>query len=260
VHLDASVAVTIGFAVLSALHYRDRTGKGQFIDLSMGEVLINHLARPALDWVMNNRVDQPIGNVDPDIAPNGCYPCSEPDSWITIVVRTDEQWRSLKQALGNPAWADDQRFDAVAGRVEAREEIDAHLRVWASTMTPYEAFERLQSERVPAGPVYNNDHPLSDPQLVARGFYRWVTHPVTGQYRRPGPLFNLTATPVQFRRHTNLLGEHNHEVLCGLLGLSQAEYEALVEAHVIGEAYDPAYSTDAADKEERPPIAARAGP
>jgi benzylsuccinate CoA-transferase BbsF subunit len=127
VHLDASVAVTIGFAVLSALHYRDRTGKGQFIDLSMGEVLLNHLARPALDWVMNNRVDKPIGNVDSDCAPNGCYPCSEPDSWVTIVVRTDEQWRALKKAAGNPAWADDLHLDSVIGRIRAREEIDARL-------------------------------------------------------------------------------------------------------------------------------------
>jgi crotonobetainyl-CoA:carnitine CoA-transferase CaiB-like acyl-CoA transferase len=219
----------------TGLHYRDRTGKGQFIDLSQAEVLLNHMPRPYMDWVMNNRIDEPIGNVDPDIAPNGCYPCSEPDSWVTIVVRTDDQWQRLKQALGNPEWANYSRFDSVSGRLQAREQIDAHLREWTQTLTPYEAFERLQAVHVPAGPVCQVDGPPTDPHLAARGFYRWVTHPVTGQYRRPGPLFNLSATPVQFRRHTNLLGEHNHEVFCDLLGLSEDEYQGLIDADLIGE-------------------------
>jgi crotonobetainyl-CoA:carnitine CoA-transferase CaiB-like acyl-CoA transferase len=68
------------------------------------------------------------------------------------------------------------------------------------------------------------------------------------QYRRPGPLFNLKKTPVQFRRHTNLLGEHNYEVLRGILGLSDEEYESLAASNVIGDAYDPAFITDAEDR------------
>ncbi len=248
VHNDAPNAVTIAFAMMSALHYRDRTGKGQFIDLSQAEVLLNHLPRAYMDWVMNNRIDEPIGNVDPDVSPNGCYPCAEPNSWVAIVVRTDEQWRGLRRALGDPAWAAETRLESVLGRIRHREEIDVQLRAWTSGLKPYEAFERLAAVGVPAGPVNNVDGPPTDPQLAARGFYRWVTHPVTGQYRRPGPLFNLKATPVQFRRHTNLLGEHNHEVFCGLLGLSEGEYESLVEANLIGTEYNPEFNVDPEDR------------
>ena len=248
IHADALGAIGMPFAVMAALHYRDRTGKGQFIDFSMSEMLLNHLARPYMDWVMNNRIAEPVGNADPDIAPNGCYPCADADSWVVIVVRTDGQWCGLKEALGSPSWADDPRFEAVSGRIRHRDEIDARLCEWTRTLTPYDAFVRLQAVRVPAGPVYHVDGPPSDPHLKERGFYRWVTHPVTGQYRRPGPLFQLRNTPAQFRRHTNLLGEHNHEVLCGLLGLDEAQYEALIEAQLIGESYDPVYTMDAEDR------------
>jgi crotonobetainyl-CoA:carnitine CoA-transferase CaiB-like acyl-CoA transferase len=201
-----------------------------------------------MDWVMNNRIDQPTGNVDPDKAPNGCYPCAEPDSWVTIVVRNDDEWRGIKQAMGSPAWADTAEYDSVGGRIAHRAEIDANLSEWTKQRSAYDAFTELASASVPAGPVYNTDATFNDPHLKERGFYRWVTHPVVGQYQRPGPLFGLKRTPVQFRRHTNLLGEHNQEVLCGTLGLSEQEYEDLIEANVIGDAYDPSFTMDAEDR------------
>lgn len=248
VHSDAANAVMVAFAMLTGLHHRRRTGKGQFIDLSQAETLIAHLPYPYMDWVMNNRVDQPLGNSDPDAAPMGCYHCSGEDAWAVIVVRTDEQWQALKQALGEPQWASDPRFDSAAGRIAARDEIDTHLAEWTSLLTPYQVFEQLKAVGVPAGPVYQADGPPNDAHLQERGFYRWVTHPLTGQYRRPGPLFDLKATPVQFRRHTNLLGEHNQEVLCGLLGVTEEEYDALIAANVVGTEYNPAFNVDPEDR------------
>jgi crotonobetainyl-CoA:carnitine CoA-transferase CaiB-like acyl-CoA transferase len=197
-HADAIVAATMPFAILSALHARDRTGKGQFIDFSMAELIMNHLARPAMDWVMNNRIQKPIGNVDPDTAPNGCYPCSGPDSWVTIVVRTDAQWQGLKAALGNPQWAQDSRFDSVSGRIQAREEIDEHLRGWTRQRLPAAAVGLLQEHGVAAGAVLPAHETIDDPHLTARGYYRWVTHPLVESYRRPGPLWNMKGTPSEF--------------------------------------------------------------
>jgi crotonobetainyl-CoA:carnitine CoA-transferase CaiB-like acyl-CoA transferase len=197
---------------------------------------------------MNNRVDEPLGNSDPDAAPMGCYPCSGDDAWVVIVVRTDDQWQALKRVLADPAWANDPRFDSVAGRVAARDQLDSHLAKWTRTLTPDQVFEQLKAMGVPAGPVYQADGPPNDPHLQERGFYRWVTHPLVGQYRRPGPLFDLKATPVQFRRHTNLLGEHNEEVLIGLLGVAEEEYDALIEANVIGTEYNPAFNVDPEDR------------
>jgi len=220
-HADSVGALTIAFALMAALRHRDRTGEGRFMDLSMAEILLTHMPRPLIDWAMNNRLAEPAGNVDPETAPNGCYPCKDEDSWAVIVVGTDQHWQGLKKALGSPDWA------------AAREEIDAHLRAWTARRTHVEVMHALQAEGVPAGPVYRTDETFADPHLAAREYYRWVLHPVTGQYKRPGPLFGLPKTPVQFRRHTNLLGEHNKEVFCGLLGLSEDQYEELLATRVI---------------------------
>ena len=111
-------------------------------------------------------------------------------------------------------------------------------------MTPNEAFAKLQAVGVPAGPVYHVDGTLGDQHLNERGFYRWVTHPITGQYRRPAPPYTLTRTPAQFWRHTNLLGEHNHDVLCELLGVSEEEYDDLIARGVIGNSYRPEFAID----------------
>jgi len=247
-HADAIVAATMPFAIMSALHYRDRTGKGQFIDFSMAELIMDHLARPGMDWVMNNRVATPMGNVDPDCAPNGCYPCAGHDSWVAIVVRTDAQWLGLKEALANPAWAEDPRFESLLGRLRARDEIDSHLREWTQQRLAAAVVGALQEYGVAAGAVLPAHETIDDPQLTARGFYRWVTHPLMEPYRRPGPLWNMTETPPQLRRHTNLLGEHNHEVVCDLLGFSESEYQGLVEADVIGTEPRPEGRMDAQDR------------
>lgn len=244
-HVDAIASMTIPYAVMAGLHSRERTGRGQFIDLSLAEVLMNHIPQPFLSWSMNSDLAQPIGNVDPDIAPTGCYPCRDEDTWAVIVVRTDEQWRSLRIGMGDPAWADRPDYDTVAGRVRNRHEIDEHLTRWTRTMTPDEVFAKLQAVQVPAGPVNHVDGTLGDRHLNERGFYRWVTHPITGQYRRPAPPYTLTRTPSQFWRHTNLLGEHNHDVLCGLLGVSDEEYEDLIARGVVGNSYRPEFAVDA---------------
>jgi crotonobetainyl-CoA:carnitine CoA-transferase CaiB-like acyl-CoA transferase len=232
-HADSVGALTIAFALMAALRHRDRTGEGRFMDLSMAEILLTHMPRPVIDWALNNRVSEPLENEDPEVAPHGCYPCKDDDSWAVIAVRTDEQWQGLKRALGHPSWAEDSRLDSVAGRREARREIDEHLKAWTRERAHVEVMHLLQAESVPAGPVYRSDETVNDPHLAARDYYRWVLHPVTGQYKRPGPIFNLPKTPVHFRRPTNLLGEHNQEVFCGLLGLSETDYESLLEEQIV---------------------------
>lgn len=243
-HSDATGALALAFALMAGFYYRQRTGKGQFIDLSQAEVLLSHLAGPLLDWGLNRRVRQPTGNADPLAAPHGCYPCREPDSWVTIAVRTDEQWQTLVEALGKPQWTEDHSLRAAAGRAARRDEIDANITAWTRQRTPLEVFELLAPRGVPAGPVYSAAELLADRHLEARSFFHLVRYPLLPPFQRPGPLWKLPRSPSDVYRETNLLGEHNREVLCGLLGMSEAEVEALASAGVIGESYTPASETD----------------
>ncbi|HLF09356.1 MAG TPA: CoA transferase [Dehalococcoidia bacterium] len=246
-HSDATGALAMSFAIVAALRHRNRTGQGQFIDMSQVEVLLTHMPRPAMEWVMNNRVVPPVGNVDPTMAPHGAYPSSEEDSWVTIAVRTDDQWRALAGVIGE-AWAQDERFASVPGRLRHRQEIDAHLGEWTRQQTNRAVTDTLEAAGVAAGPVYSITGPPSDPHLEAVGYYREVPHSLIGPYRRPGPVWHMSETPVQFRIPTNLLGEHNRDVFCGILGLSEEEYLELERQDITGDAYKPGADLDPEDR------------
>jgi crotonobetainyl-CoA:carnitine CoA-transferase CaiB-like acyl-CoA transferase len=244
-HSDATGAGAVAFAVMAALHYRERTGTGQYIDLSQAEVLLTHMARPTLEWTMNRRVVQPLGNADPTACPHGCFPCKEEGSWVTIVARTDEQWRALVEAMGSPTWAVDPDLASLLGRLAEREMIERNLAAWTRSLTQTEVTERLRTAGVTVGPVYDIPSLLDDPHLRERGFWVESDHPPAPKYVRANVLWRLTATPSAFYRPTNNLGEHNREVFCGLLGVSEQEFQALNAEGVIGDVYHPGAEVDA---------------
>jgi crotonobetainyl-CoA:carnitine CoA-transferase CaiB-like acyl-CoA transferase len=238
-HSDATGAVAVAFAVMSGLYYRERAGAGQYIDLSQAEVLLSHLPGPLFDWTLNRRARHPVGNADPEASPHGCYPCREPDSWVVIAARTQAQWQALVEVMGRPDWALQERFQTLAGRIAYRDELDAALAGWTRERTPLEVFECLAAAGVPAGPVYNTAELLSDRHLAARSFFHEVDYPELKPFPRPGPIWRLSRTPSAVRRETNLLGEHNREVLGGLLGLDEAAIETLEREGIIGDSYKP---------------------
>jgi crotonobetainyl-CoA:carnitine CoA-transferase CaiB-like acyl-CoA transferase len=243
-HSDATGALAIAFAAMGALHYRERSGRGQFIDLSQVEVLLNHLPGPLFDWQMNGRVQQPIGNRHPDMAPHGAYPCSEPATWLAIAVRDDAMWSALVGAIGGPAWALDPALRTLPHRLERRAEVDRHLSTWTRGLTQREAMERLQAAGVAAGAVYSPVEVMADAQLQARGFFPELPHPLLGAYRRPNVMWQMARTPSSIHRNSNTLGEHNREVLCGLLGLGDAEFADLEAAGIVGTEYRPGAEID----------------
>lgn len=236
-HSDAVGCLSVAFAVMAALHYRERSGKGQYIDMSQAESLIAHLPRQIFEWSMNGRVLEAVGNSDPQAAPHDCYPSVEGDTWITIACRTDAHWHALVEALGRPDWATNEELSTLPGRLRYRDAIDAKLTEWTSQRTNIEAFDLLRAADVPCGPVYKTTDVLDDPQLAARDFWRETDHAYTGPYRRTKLPFRLTAQPTAITHPTNLLGEHNRQVLTGLLGHSDAEVDALEAANVIGNSY-----------------------
>jgi crotonobetainyl-CoA:carnitine CoA-transferase CaiB-like acyl-CoA transferase len=229
---DAAAGISAALACLAALEARRRLGIGQHIEVAQREAAITFIGE-FLSRAGAGQEDPPrIGNRDPEFAPQGVYPCRGEDSWIAITVRDDTEWRSLQTALGLPDRTD--LSDLQWRRTHARE-IDRWISAWTLLHTPREAMVELQRVGVPAGAVLTNADLLADPHLAAREFFVTVKHPDTGALPYIGFPFKLSRTPPCVRMPGPSLGEHNHEILSGVAGLSDREIAELGEAGVIGD-------------------------
>jgi crotonobetainyl-CoA:carnitine CoA-transferase CaiB-like acyl-CoA transferase len=236
-YMDAASGAGAVFAVLCALHYRERTGQGQFIDFAQAENMLPHLGEYFMDAAMNGRDLSPMGNHHPAMAPHNCYPCQGEDRWLVLAVATDAEWQRLCAALGKPGWAMQEKFTTLAGRLQHQAELDAHLAAWTSTQEARQAMEHLQAYGVTAGMVFSEPEAYTDPQLNARGFFATVTHRECGTHRYPGMLWKMSKTPGSIRSAACCLGEHNDYVYRHLLGMSNAEITRLRQDGHIGETY-----------------------
>jgi benzylsuccinate CoA-transferase BbsF subunit len=230
---DICGALHTVFAIVAALYQRQRTGRGQYIDLSMLRATVATQGMGLMEYVMTGRVMQPRGNYDPTMAPYGNYPCAGEDRWVSIAVATDEEWQGLKAALGSPAWTADAKFASRYGRLKHRRELDQHLAEWTAGRSAETVTERLQSHGVAAVPVMGAEERLFNPHFRERGLYADIDHPALGAEPIFNLMWNLNRTPSAIRRHAPLMGEHNQQVFCGILGMSAQEVKALEEAQVI---------------------------
>lgn len=220
------------YALLAALHYRRRTGKGQYIDLAQYESIIHTTGTSLLEYTALGRVRTRAGNRSPHAAPQGIYPClpdaADPlpqERWCVISVAGDQEWRALCRVIGRPELAEDPCFATLPARKEHEDEIDAILSVWTAEQRGEDVMHRLQGAGVAAGVVQNARDMFADPQLAARGHYRTVVHAETGETRYDGPPFTLSESPLDVRP-APLLGEHNDYVFRDLLGLTDDEIGA----------------------------------
>ncbi len=232
-------------AVLAALAYRRRTGKGQHIDLSEQEAAIPVVGYALMDYALNGRLPERAGNRSRWFAPQGCYPCRGEDSWLVLTVHDDAEWQALCHVIGHPEWATDRRFAGVLGRFDHHDEIDELIAAWTREQDHVEAMHHLQGAGVTAAAVLNPKEALLDPHLRERGFFQTVD---TGDHgRRPVPRqlgARFSAFETDSARPAPALGQHNREVLQGLLGLSDEELARLREQKVIGETPEGAVPVD----------------
>ena len=221
------------FAVLAALLYRAKTGKGQYIDQAHAEAGATLMGHVYLDWAANRRVWKPRGNHSPYAAPHSCYRCSGEDRWCVIDVSTDEEWRSLCNAMGNPEWTKDVRFATLARRLENVNELDRLIEQWTINLSPYEVMEVLQEAGVPAGVVQNGQDLYNDPHLRGRGFLVDINHPVMGDVTYEGIPMKLSETPGSVRSAAPMIGQHTRLVCTEILGMSSGEVEDLIVEGVL---------------------------
>ena len=228
-------------ALMLALAHRRRTGEGVRIEAAMVDAALNVAAEQVIEYSAYGNVLQREGNRGPTAAPQNLYRTSEldefgrTDDWVAIAVATDEQWRNLVAALDNPALATDELAD-VSGRRRNRDTIDEHLSRWCASRTGDQIVETLWDAGVPVAKVMQ-PHRVGDlPQLVHRGFYELVEHPVNPAARHSTLPMRISSGPRRIHRTAApLLGQHNYEVLSGL-GYSDDEITELEDDGIIGTA------------------------
>ncbi|MBI5969074.1 MAG: CoA transferase [Deltaproteobacteria bacterium] len=235
-YADIIAGLYAAFAVLAALEYRDRTGQGEYIDLSEYEAMLTCLGPTLLDAFLNHREILPQGNRSDSTpaAPYGCYPCLGEDRWCVLAVFNGSEWEALGKALGNPAWMKEERFSTYSRRKEHQVELNEHLRQWACQRTAEEVVELLQEAGVTAGLVQNAEDLAKDPHLAARKFFVNLEHPVLGKTLSD-------SSPIKFSENLEgnwkaapLLGEDNQYVFKELLSLKESEFSAYVQKGIIG--------------------------
>ncbi|MFN8559448.1 MAG: CoA transferase [Dehalococcoidia bacterium] len=231
---DPIAGVHAAFAALTALEHRDRTGEGQYVDLSQLETMIGFLGELALDYSMNGRVRERSGNHDNLAAPHAVYRCTGADAWVAVSVATDAQWQALCAVLGRADLVHDPRFALPLDRLDHQDELDAIVEGWTVSLTPVEAMTRLQAAGVAAGAVYDAGEFAADPHVAARGYLETVAHPDTGPHTHPGLPWRMTGVERAIRAPAPGLGVANVRVLGDLIGVGGDRLAALEEQAIIG--------------------------
>ena len=232
-YADLCGALHAVFAIAAAMRQRQRTGRGQYIDVSMLRATVATMGAGLMEYELTGRTPPPRGNYDPVMAPYGNYPCQGDDAWVSIAVRTEEEWQGLIDAMDRPEWAAAPQFASRYARLQHRHELDAHLSEWTRQRTPWDITELLQANGVAAFPVLNAEQRLFNPHFQERGLYAEIEHPALGAEPVFNLMWQLSQTPPRIRRHAPLLGEHNREVFGGLLGMDDVELARLEDEQVI---------------------------
>jgi crotonobetainyl-CoA:carnitine CoA-transferase CaiB-like acyl-CoA transferase len=232
---DPIAGLHAAFAALVGLEVQSQTGTGLQIESTMIEAALNVAAEAMLEYNAYGRALARDGNRGPGAAPQGAYRCQGDDVWIAISVLSDDHWRSLYQLLGEPAPPVGVDLAAAAGRASSGDLLDDWIAGWTAGRTAPELLADLHAAAIPAALVNRGKDLLGDRQLAHRHFWQPVTHPVVGSIEIAGLPFRYASQPDEWsHRAAPVLGEHNREVLGGLLGMSKAELDVLESESVIG--------------------------
>lgn len=209
--------------ILAALHERERTGLGQWVDISLLDGSVAWLTYVAGGYFASGEVPRRYGSAHPTIAPYQAFPTA--DGYLMLAVGNDQLWRRFAAAVGRPDLAADPRFASNPLRVEHRGELIPLLEDLLRAGTTGAWLARLDAAGVPAGPIQNVAEAVSDPQVLARGMVAELEHPA-GPLRTLACPVRLTRTPASVRTAPPGLGEHTDEVLASC-GYSRADIERL---------------------------------
>jgi benzylsuccinate CoA-transferase BbsF subunit len=207
------------------------------IESATAENFVSFLGEFVLDYSMNGRTWEQMGNDHMVWAPHNVYRCAGDERWVTIAVRNDEEWAALCDAMRRPDLVTDPRFATASERHAHRREVDPIVEAWTCERDAYWVMYRLQECGIAAGVTMSESEVLESRQHEARGFFQEVEHPESGRYRHTGRLWNASKTERVPARPAPLLGQDNEYVYKDLLGFSDEEYRRFEEAGHIGMDY-----------------------
>jgi crotonobetainyl-CoA:carnitine CoA-transferase CaiB-like acyl-CoA transferase len=226
---DSTAGAYAALAIVAALHYRESTSEGQFIDLSAVEAMTSLIGDSLLAWSVTGEVPQADGNYHAEMCPHGAYPCADGE-WLSIAVDGEDEWAALCRELGleaSPAHA------TFAGRQADRHAIDAAIAARTATRDASQLGEALRAAGVPAFRSQSSIDLCSDDLMWSRCGYRMVSDHRTGSRPIIGPPWRMTPDEAQIGRGAPLLGEHNDYVYGELLGLPPGDIADLKTRKVI---------------------------
>ncbi len=218
-------------AILAALDHRDRTGEGQYIDLSQAEASMSFLAPAVLDYTLNGQLPAKLGNAHPQMSPHGVYASAGENRWIAIACENDDQWKALCWIVGESLGEFGEL--GVAERRERADEIDAAITAWTSCREGSEADALLQRGGIPAHAIPTSVTMPNDGQLVHRNHFRNVTHATNGTMWVEGARFAMSRSSDGIHHGGPTYGEHTFEVLERLLGYEADQIAELAVAGVL---------------------------
>ncbi|MGE0621083.1 MAG: CaiB/BaiF CoA transferase family protein [Pseudomonadales bacterium] len=230
---DAVGGLNGAAALLTALRHQRRTGEGQFVDLSQAESLFPLAAHGILEYAASGTPPPRLANRSREFAPCGVYPClvaeGEPDRWLVIEVRTESQWQALIGLI-----PDLRGFGDLPDRLSRADAIDAVIGEWTRQRPARSSMLLLQENGIPAAATNAMSDLIGEPQLEARGYWQWLDRAVVGRQPNPSPPYRSGQAPMTIRQPAPTMGQHNREVLGGILGLSDDALAVLESQGVIG--------------------------
>ena len=218
-------------AILAAVVHRDRTGIGQYIDLSLLDVQIATMCNVASNYLTSGVSPKSWGNASANIVPYQTFKAS--DGWIIVAAGNDSQFRHFVESGHEPQLADDPRFSTNPERVRHRAELDPLLQKMVLKKTKKEWIELLDTANVPCGPINNFKEVFENEQVIARQIKMEMPHPTAGKVNLVRSPMRLSETPVVENRPPPLLGEHTQEILQEKLGLTELQIKSLKDQGII---------------------------
>ncbi len=217
---DVLTGMYASLAIVAAIAHRERTGRGQHVDMALLDTIVAFGANQIFNWFTSGEIPKRWGNAHPNLLPYEVFPTA--DGHVIVGCGNNSQWQSFCAAAGRPGLASEDRFKTMPDRIRNRKELIPIVQEIMKTRGSREWIDALEAAGVPCGPINNYKEVFDDPQVRARGLKIEMPHPLAGTMPGVASPMRFSETPVTYDVPPPLLGQHTDEVLSGVLGMSAA--------------------------------------